>query len=336
MATETKKTDVYQIVTDRILAELDKGIVPWRKPWIALQVKWTGRTTHTETRTVPQAYSRSTGKPYSLLNQMLLGKPGEWASFKQIAEAGGRVKKGEKSSVCVFWKFIEKDAIDPKTGKPAVDPKTGKPMKDSIPMLRYYNVFHVETQCEGIEPKKRKVDPQTHTVTIVDDPGTCTTKTDADWADVEEADAIVRAYLAGSGVKLTEEPGSDRAFYRPSTDSVTIPCRAQFKDRAEFYSTEFHELVHSTGHVSRLDRFSGPGNHSFGGEEYSKEELVAEIGAACLNSICGIESTGSFKNSAAYIAGWSSKLREDRKMIVGASSRAEKAVELILNGGVMA
>ena len=88
--------------------------------------------------------------------------------------------------------------------------------------------------------------------------------------------------------------------------------------------------------MSRLDRFSGPGNHSFGGDEYSKEELVAEIGAACLNSICGIESTGSFKNSAAYIAGWSSKLREDRKMIVGASSRAEKAVELILNGGVMA
>ena len=91
------------------------------------------------------------------------------------------------------------------------------------------------------------------------------------WEAVEEADAIVRAYPAGSGVKLTEEPGSDRAFYSPLLDSVTIPCRAQFKDRAEFYSTEFHELVHSTGHSSRLDRFSTPGDHTFGGEEYSKE-----------------------------------------------------------------
>lgn len=341
MATNTKN-DVYQIVTDRILRELEKGNIPWRKPWLGLHVTWEGRKTHTETstHTYQRAYSRATGKPYSLLNQMLLGKPGEWASFKQIAEAGGRVKKGEEASICVFWKFLEKDVIDQKTGKPAVDPKTGKKMVESIPMLRYYNVFHVETQCEGIEPKKRRNNPGEETVTtvrvVVDEPGTCTTKTDADWEAVEEADAIVRAYLAGSGVTLTEEPGSDRAFYHPSTDSVTIPCRAQFKDRAEFYSTEFHELVHSTGHSTRLNRFSTPGDHTFGGEEYSKEELVAEIGAACLNNICGIESEGSFKNSAAYIQGWSSKLKEDRRMIVSASSRAEKAVELILNGGAMA
>ncbi|MBQ5581143.1 MAG: DUF1738 domain-containing protein [Clostridia bacterium] len=340
MATTTK-TDVYQIVTDRILAELDKGVIPWRKPWVGLRVEWEGRKTHTETSTITRrmAYSRSTGKPYSLLNQLLLGKPGEWASFKQIQEAGGRVKKGEQASICVFWKFLEKDVIDPKTGKPEIDPKTGAKLIESIPMLRYYNVFHIESQCEGIEPKKRKGNPGEETVattrTIVDNPGTCKTKTEADWEAIEEADEVVRAYLAVSGVTLTEEPGSDRAFYRPSTDSVTVPCRAQFKNRSEFYSTEFHELVHSTGHKSRLDRFSTPGDHTFGGEEYSKEELVAEIGAACLNNICGIESEGSFRNSAAYIQGWSSKLKEDRKMIVSASSRAEKAVTLILNGGRM-
>ena len=199
-------------------------------------------------------------------------------------------------------------------------------------------VWHVETQCTGIKPKARKGNNGTvvTTVEVVDEPGTRTTTTDAKWADIEEADAIVRDYITGSGVNLTEEPGSDRAYYQPGTDSVVVPCRAQFPQCAEFYSTLFHELVHSTGHKSRLDRFSGPGNHSFGGQEYSKEELVAEIGAACLNSICNIETPDSFANSASYIQSWASKLREDRKMIVSAASRAEKAVNLILAGGVVA
>ena len=332
----TNKNDVYQIVTDRILAQLDQGVVPWKKPWIGLQVKYEGRKTHTETRIINCAYSRSTGKPYSLLNQMLLGRPGEWASYKQITEAGGSIRKGEKASIAVFWKFLEHDRVD-KDGQPVLD-TDGSPIKEQVPYLRYYNVWHVETQCDGIKPKvRRNGNPGTVTTTVevVDDPGT-PTNADQTWADIEEADAIVRAYIAGSGVTLTEEPGSTRAFYTPGLDSVTVPCRAQFPQRAEFYSTLFHELVHSTGHPSRLDRFSGPGNHSFGGQEYSKEELVAEIGAACLNSLCSIETEASFQNSASYIQSWSRKLKEDRKMIVSAASRAEKAVNLILAGGVMA
>ena len=172
----------------------------------------------------------------------------------------------------------------------------------------------------------------TTTVEIVDDPGTRTTQTDAKWAAIEEADAAVQAYIHRSGCKLTELPGSDRAYYSPAEDSVTVPCRAQFQTGDEFYSTLFHELVHSTGHISRLDRFSGPGNHSFGGDEYSKEELVAEIGAACLNSLFGIETQASFQNSAAYIKSWVRKFQEDRKLIVSASSKAEKAVNYFLTG----
>lgn len=330
----TNKTDVYQIVTDRIIAQLEQGTIPWHQPWISLQVKRVGRKTHTETRTQQVAYSRATGKAYSLLNQMLLGRPGEWASFKQIAEAGGHIRPGEKSHIAVFWKFLERDAHDPKTGEPLKDPKTGEPLKDVIPYLRYYNVFHVETQCVGITPKKRRTDPATvtTTVTVVDDPGTVVTPTEAEWDAIEEADAAVREYLERSGVTLTEEPGSDAAFYRPFDDSITVPCRAQFPERAEFYSTLLHEVIHSTGHSSRLNRLSGPSSHSFGSTEYSKEELVAEIGSACLCNYFGIETESSFQNSAAYIQGWAKRLKEDKKFIVSASSKAEKAVNYFLTG----
>lgn len=121
------KTNVYQIVTDRILEELEKGVIPWQKPW---------------TGTRSGAYSRSTGRAYSLLNQFLLGKPGEYLTFKQAQEAGGHVRKGEKASVAVFWKQIQVDDTD----------ADGNEIKKTIPVLKYYNVFHID-QCEGIEPK---------------------------------------------------------------------------------------------------------------------------------------------------------------------------------------
>ena len=109
--------DIYSEVTTRIIAQMEEGVIPWQKPWVA-----NGK-----------AISRSTGKPYSLLNQMLLGRPGEYLTFKQCQEAGGKVKKGEKASMVVFWKFIEQE-----------DEETHE--KKQVPFLRYYNVFHID-QC---------------------------------------------------------------------------------------------------------------------------------------------------------------------------------------------
>ena len=275
------KKDVYQEVTDRIISQLEKGIIPWHKPWI---------TSHAD-----QAISYSTGKPYSLLNQMILGKPGEYLTFNQAQQAGGRVKKGEKAGMVVFWKWIEVDD----------DQNPGE--KKQVPFLKYFNVFHID-QCEGVKPR--------HEVTLTDDE-----ETDAD------ADAIITGYLQRSGVKLIHREG-DRAFYKPSTDSVTLPLVAQFKDIAEYYSTAFHELTHSTGHESRLNRLAKCA--FFGSEEYSKEELVAEIGAAALVNHAGLETAASFRNSAAYIQSWLKALRNDKRMIVSASGQAEKAVRLIL------
>jgi len=272
--------DIYAEITNRIIAQLEKGIIPWRKPWI----------------TAGAAVSYTTGKPYSLLNQIMLGRPGEYLTWSQIKERGGSVRKGEKASMVVFWKWIETE-----------DEETGE--KKEIPFLRYYNVFHVD-QCDGITPKHAQPLPDT------------TIEPDA------TADSIIADYLHRSGVTLIHQMG-DRAFYRPSTDSVTLPDRSQFANAAEYYSTAFHELTHSTGHASRLNRLDKPA--AFGSGDYSKEELVAEIGSAALVNHCGLETADTFRNSAAYIQSWLQVLQNDKRMIVSAAGKAEKAVKLILN-----
>ena len=273
--------DIYAAITDRIIAQMEQGIIPWQKPWIS-----SGK-----------AISHATGKPYSLLNQMLLGRPGEYLTFRQCQEAGGKVKKGEKSSMVVFWKWIEQE-----------DEETGETKE--LPFLRYYNVFHID-QCEGITAK------YTQENTFPDGAST-----------VETAQEIINDYLERENVKLTHSEG-DRAFYRPATDEIVLPLRKQFVNTAEYYSTVWHELVHSTGHPSRLNRLDKVA--AFGSDVYSKEELVAEIGAAALVNHCGLESPTSFRDNAAYIQNWLSVLKGDKRFIVSAAGKAEKAVTLILN-----
>ena len=274
--------DIYAAVTDRIVQQLEKGVVPWRKPWTGVR---------------SGAISGATGKPYSLLNQMLLAKDGEWYTWNQIQALGGKVRKGEKSSMVVFWK---------QTPVKDEDPATGEQIERMIPVLKYFNVFHID-QLDGIEAKT--IDPEAI------DPATDTA-----------ADALIAGYIQRSGVELEHRKG-DEAFYSPSVDRVVLPLREQFPSMAEYYSTAFHELTHSTGHSSRLDRISR--RAFFGNEDYSREELVAEIGAAALLNHCGIETADSFKNSAAYIQSWLRALRNDKKLIISAAGAAAKAFELI-------
>ena len=270
--------DLYKEITERIMTQMENGIIPWHKPWIS-----------------GKAISRTTGKPYSLLNQMMLGKPGEYLTFKQCQQEGGQVKKGEKAQMVVFWKWIEQE-----------DKETGE--KKEIPFLRYYNVFHI-SQCEGLRPKYEIILPGTA------EPN-------------DAANEIIYDYLSRSDVTLNHESG-DRAYYRPDTDTVVIPDRQQFAETAEFYSTIFHELTHSTGHESRLNRLEKTA--FFGTDTYSKEELIAEIGAATLVNHCGMETSSSFRNSTAYIQNWLSVLKNDKRFIVSAAGKAEKAINLILN-----
>ena len=285
--------DLFQIITDRIVAELEQGVIPWQKPWSGVQ----------------GAISHTTGKRYSLLNQILLGcRSGEFVTFKEAQREGGRIKKGEKASMIVFWKFIETAKRDDDGN--VIHGADGKPLMESVPFLRYYNVFHID-QCEGIQPH------------FAEDP------TPGEYLSPDvAAEQIVEDYVQRSGVKLTIQH-SDRAFYSPSSDSVTVPELAQYTSVSEYYSTLFHELTHSTGHYSRLNRLSKEA--SFGSELYSKEELIAELGAAFLVNHAGLETTSSFRNSAGYIQSWLKQLKEDKRLIVSAAGKADKAVAMILN-----
>ncbi len=270
--------DIYKEVTDRIIRQMEQGIIPWQKPWVASSA----------------AVSHATGKPYSFLNQMLLGRSGEFVTFKQCQQEGGSVRKGEKAHMVIFWKWSK-----------IRNEETGD--EKEIPFLRYYNVFHID-QCDGLTAKYAEGLPQT---------------ANAD----ENAEQIICDYCERTGVKLIQQ-ASDNAFYQPSADSITIPLLAQFTETAEYYSTTFHEMVHSTGHKSRLDRLAKTA--FFGSEAYSKEELIAEIGAAALVNHVGLETSKSFRNSAAYVQSWLQVLKLDKRFIVSAAGKAEKAVQMIL------
>lgn len=286
--------DIFAAVTDRIIAELESGIIPWNRPWSGVS---------------EGAIRRSNGKPYSLINQLLLGKPGEYLTFKQCKDEGGKVKKGAKSKMVVFWKVLHREKKDASGN--VIRDENGLPVDDPIPMLRYYNVFHID-DCDGIQPK----------YTAEHLPATA--------SSVERAEEIIAEY--SSRAKLTiEHSKQNRAFYSPSRHLVSLPLMEQFEDTAGYYETAFHELTHSTGHKSLLNRFSeNDGAAAFGSESYSKEELVAEIGACGILHELGLETTKSFRNNAAYIQSWLSALKNDKRLIVSAAGRAEKAIRLIL------
>lgn len=277
--------NVYELVTNRIIEQLENNIIPWEKPWSG---------------TIDGAFNRVSKKPYSILNQMLLKYDNEYASFKQWKDLGGHIRKGEKSEIVVFWKMYPiKEKQD-----------DGTEIIKTIPLLKYINVFHI-SQVDGVEPLKQKV---THDIEPID-----------------KAEKILNDYWNRENITIEHVKG-DKAFYSPMFDKIQLPLFEQFKQSEEYYSTAFHESIHSTMKTSRCNRQEDRKGKvvSFGSEEYSKEELVAEVGSAQLMNIVGIETTKSFRNSTAYIQSWLKVLRNDNKFIVSASSKAEKAVNYIL------
>ena len=284
-----EKKNVYQMVTDRIIEQLEQGIIPWQRPWHG---------------TLDGAVSYTTGRPYSLLNQMLLGDPVEYLTFKQIKELGGTIKKGAKAKIVVFYKPL---VIKKEETSNAGDVESKSAVK-TIPMLRYYNVFSIN-DTEGIESKRKDIEQPTV-------------------EPIKRAEQIIDRYLKDDGPESVVKK-SNEAYYSPLEDLVVVPLMSQFDVAEEFYSTAFHELVHSTSHRKRCNRCNST-LARFGDDNYSFEELVAEIGSAMLLNISGIDTEKCFKNNVGYIQGWLRKFKSDNRMIVQASSKSEKAVKWIL------
>lgn len=290
-----EKRSIYQEVTDRVLNELNSGVVPWAKPWRG-----------------GVAVSHTTGGAYTFLNQMLISfsglpvVPGEYLTFNQVKKEGGSVRKGEKSALIVFYctDFQTKEKDDEGN-------EITLTHEYERPVLKGYHVFEV-SQCEGI---KRR-----HTAEPSADGGVILPTS-------ERADAAVSAYLDGAGIPLLQK-SCDRAAYRHADDTIIMPSREQFDSMARYYSTMFHEMTHSTGVEKRLKRdMSG----RFGSKKYAREELVAEMGAAYLSAILGTADDESLKASASYIDNWSKALKEDNVLVVYAASRAQRAAEYIMS-----
>lgn len=290
--------NVYQMVTDRITAQLEQGSIPWRKPWTGASVDCGGSINYVSRR------------PYSLINQLVLGRPGEWLTWKQVEDLGGKVKKGAKAGMVVFYKKLVLKDERPSGAQDAGEEESER----TVPLLRYYNVFHLD-DIEGIET--RIVPGEANAPSV---------------EPVEAAEKVIAGYLSRQPkLRFQNDKPSNRAYYSPSQDMVVVPMLSQYDIPAEYYSTTFHELTHSTIPASRCDRVRENANAFFGNADYSREELVAEIGSAMLCNRTGIDVDKAFRNSVAYIQGWLKSLKDDPKMIVWAAGRAEKAAKFILN-----
>jgi antirestriction protein ArdC len=243
-----------------------------------------------------------TKKPYRGLNVFLLASQGYgscyWLTFNQAKQLGAHVRQGEKSSLVMFWKIdgLVRRKID-SNGEPADE-------KGKSFLLRYHRVFNVE-QCDGLKALYgddcKPVNP------------------------IAECESIADHMPNPPRIEQHSQ-----AFYRPSADMVGMPSRNCFESPEAYYSTLFHELTHSTGHKSRLNRFEETAtDHQFGSESYSKEELVAEMGAAMLAGTAGI-SHATLGNSASYLQTWVTRLKSDSRLIISAASQAQKAADYIL------
>ena len=282
-----KKFDVYQHVTDTILAEIEKGCVPWRKPWSGA-------------RTGLALPKRVTGDTYRGINVLMLWLTAAtkgyasptWMTYRQAQELGGQVRKGEKSATVVKFGSIEREVEDAVTGD-----------SDTVKRLyaRAYSVFNVD-QIDGL-PEEWYLRPEP-----AQDRGTKT-------------DPVLEAWFRSMGVPI-EQSDEPAAYYVPSEDRIHMPKVGTFESTQAFFATLAHEMAHATMHPKRLDRQHEGKTRE---ERYAKEEVVGELASAMVGARLGIRP--AFDQSAAYLDHWVKVMREDSRAIVRAASMAQAAAD---------
>ncbi len=289
---------VEEIITDRIVKLLEAGTVPWHKPWA---------------NRGDDAFPRNaiTKRGYRGINVFILasqsyGSP-YWLTYREADRLGGHIRKGEHGTPIIFWKWLSRE----------VEKDDGTVAERRFPMLRYYTVFNAE-QTEG-----------------------CRLPADASPSDtpafspIEACEAVYanmpnRPRLEHGATTAITRGRRLEAYYSASADAVVMPRREAFDSPEFYYSVLFHELTHSSGAVHRLNRPTLNQALRFGDTNYSKEELVAEMGAAFLAGHTGIEQV-TLTTSAAYLGSWIKALKGDARLAIQAGAAAQKAVDFILN-----
>ncbi|MCO6045939.1 zincin-like metallopeptidase domain-containing protein [Aeoliella sp. ICT_H6.2] len=289
-ARSKSRRSVYQLVTEQIIEALERGVVPWRRPWRGEQA-------------APR--SATSDKPYRGVNAFLLAMQADalglespyWLTYKQAQALGGQVRRGERSTLITFW-----------TEWTPKEPRGENEAPGKIPVLRYYQVFHA-SQCDGLGARY-----------------TAAPDTPANpFEPIERCEEVVRKIVSGPRI----ESAGFSACYRPLSDTVRMPAPERFDTPQAYYATLFHELIHSTGHRDRLARAAIVEPQQFGSDPYGREELVAEMGAAFLMGHCGIEAT-TIDNTASYIDGWLRVIREDARLVIQSAAAAQKAADWVL------
>lgn len=292
--------DIYQAITDRILDSLEQGHLPGiGQPW--------GPSSRTPL--IPR--NAVSGRQYSGINVPLLWDMADkrgfsqdrWLTFRQAKEAGGTVRKGEKSTLACFYKPMKREIVDD-AGEPVLD-EEGNPREKHFAILRGFNLFNVD-QCDGLPGE------------VMNPPA----------MSVEGFDSVdaLDDFIEGCGIKVTHSLDREQAAYYPRQDRVLLPARERFHDADSYYSVALHELTHATGHESRLARIGITDPEPFGSDRYALEELVAQLGSAFLCGHFGIRNEAF---DAAYIASWIGVLKADKKAIFRATGAARLAAEFL-------
>ena len=282
--------DLYQTVTDRIIAALETGVAPWVRPW--------------DGETDPVPMNAETRRPYRGVNFITLqieaqtsGYPRNcWLTYRQAAQLGGQVRRGEHGTPVVFWK-LRRVNTTVETEPWARDHDLAEQV---IPLLRWYTVFNT-AQIDGLPAAFAAPAPSVPA-----------------WPSADVAETLI----ADAGAEIRH--GGTKAYYQPGSDYIQLPPRGAFPSAAGYYATTLHELVHWTAHPSRLDRQLGG---RFGEEAYAAEELIAELGSAFLCAHCRVE--GQLQH-ASYVGNWLRVLRRDKRAIFVAGTKAQNAADYLL------
>jgi len=294
-----KENKVYKTIISKLVTMIEKtGELPWNKPWKGID--------QVDRNMVSERCYRGINRLITAFQQY----PSPfWLTFKQVKELGGTIKSGESGTPIVYWLKVYLDQDGNKVDEKIVETMT-EDERAELKLIfspRYYTIFNAK-QCE-LNGKEKEVP-------VVEL---------AEHERITRCENVIKSYR---GKPEIQEIKSSRAYYSPSNDLIVLPLMGQFGKVEDYYSTLFHESIHSTGHKSRLGRLDKQTMNFDAKQDYSFEELVAEIGSAFIGADCGIEKK-VIDNSAAYLQGWLKVLKSDSAMLFKAAAVSEKAVAYI-------